>query len=130
MSVYETSRKLAITSIEKALVAHQSEEFLSIGNYLDEYEEILHEQDLEQGSLLVIAHEFLTGWSDCAAHDWHHWAPLKEKDWPRLAEIILQDLKKDQEVTDPELLSEFRFIVKPRISIVSKIWSIICGQKT
>jgi hypothetical protein len=124
MSAYEESRKLAIVAIERALVAHEKQDFFSIGDELDELEIQLNEQDLTQGSLLLIAHEFLTGWSDSAAHDWYHWEPMKKDDWPRLAEVILQDLHANREITNPELLSEFRVITKPKTSIVAKILSL------
>jgi len=130
MSAYEESRKLAIVAIERALVAHEKQDFFSIGDELDELEIQLNDQELPEGSLLLIAHEFLTGWSDSAAHDWYYWEPMKKDDWPRLAEVILKDLYANLEVTDLELLSEFRIITKPKTSIVSKILSLFHAKKT
>ncbi len=130
MNEYENSRKLAIEAIQKALDAHENQDFFSIGKYLDEYEVLLYKLEIEQGTLLLVAHEFLTGWSDSAAHDWYHWEPLKQEDWPRLAKIILQDLRANREVTDPEILSEFRYISEPKRSFISRICDIFSGKKT
>jgi len=130
MSEYEAARKLAIESIEKSLIAHESEEFFSIGDDLDEYELLLDKQELQQDSLLLITYEFLTGWSDSAAHDWYHWEPLKKDDWPRLAKIILNDLQANREVIDSEILSEFRYISEPKRSIISGIWALFSDKKT
>lgn len=128
MSTYDESRLLAIVAIENALIIHEKQDFCSIGDVLDDLEIQLYKQELPEGSLLLIAHEFLTGWSDSAAHDWYHWDPMKKDDWPRLAEVILKDLYASQEVANPELLSEFRFITKPKISIISKVLSLFYAK--
>ena len=130
MVVYEESRKLAIEGIESALIAHEKQDFFSIGDELELLEIQIDKQEIPEGSLLLIAHEFLTGWSDSAAHDWYHWEPMKKDDWPRLAYVILKDLRANREVTDPELLSEFRFIAKPNASIVSKVLGLFRAKKT
>lgn len=127
---YEESRKLAIKAIEGALVSHEKQDFFSIDDKLDELEIQLSKQELDEGSLLLIAYEFLTGWSDSAVHDWHHWEPMTKDDWPRLASVILNDLRANREVTNQELLSEFRVITKPKVSIASKISSLFHAKKT
>ena len=130
MEAYEESRKFSIEAIENALVSHEKQDFFSIGDELDELEIQLYKQELAEGSLLLIAHEFLTGWSDSAAHDWYHWEPMKKDDWPRLANVLLNDLRANREVTNTELLSEFRVITKPKTSIVSKILGLFHAKKT
>lgn len=130
MSAYEESRKFAIAAIERALITHEKQDFFSIGDELDDLEIQLYQQELPEGSLLLIAHEFLTGWADSAAHDWYHWEPMKKDDWPRLSEVILKDLRANQEVTSSELLNQFRVITKPKTSFVSKIRSLFYAKKT
>lgn len=130
MEAYEESRKLVIEAIENALVLHEKQDFFSIGCELDELEIQLYKQELPEGSLLLVAHEFLTGWADSAAHDWYHWEPMKKDDWPRLANVLLSDLRANQQVTNSELLTEFRVINKPNASIVSRILGLLHAKKT
>ncbi len=126
----EYFRKLAIESIEEASKQHKLEECLSIGDNMDNFESLLDEEELKQGSSLHIALEFLSGWSDSAAHDWYHYEPLKKDDWPRMANIILSDLKANREISDPQIVSEFRYIPKPKISIITRIKSLFKNEKT
>ena len=121
-------RKLAIESIEEASKQHELEEYLSIGENMSNFEALLDEEELKQGSSLHIALEFLSGWSDSAAHDWYHYEPLKKDDWPRMANIILSDLKANREISDPQILSEFRYIPKPKISIINRIKSLFNNE--
>lgn len=129
MVAYEDSRKLAIEGIESALTAHENQDFFLIGDELELLEIQIDKQEIPEGSLLLIAYEFLTGWSDSAAHDWYDWEPMKKDDWPRLAYVILKDLRANREVTDPELISEFCFIGKPKESIVSKVLGLFRAKK-
>ena len=121
---FEYCRKLAIDLIEDSLKRHENNEFFAIGD-VDELAALLDEKDIEEGALLDITHEFLSGWGDSAAHYWNYYEPLKKDDWPRLAKIILSDLKANREITDPQIISQFHFIKEPRISIIARIKSII-----
>ena len=118
---FEYFRKIAIESIEEALKKHEMKDYLSIADNIDNFETLLDEKDIHQGSLLHITLEFLSGWSDSTAHDWLYYEPLKKDDWPRMAKIILSNLKENKEITDPNILSEFRFIPKLKISIIDKV---------
>lgn len=129
MTNYEEARNFAIRSIEKALEAHESGNVLSIEDGLEKFEVLIPREDLAPNSLLFLTQEFWSGWADSAIHGWHFYEPLGKDDWPRLARILLDDLRANREVTDSVIVSKFR--VAPRLksdSILSRLWRRIRGK--
>lgn len=110
---YEKARVHAIESLEKALVAHENRDIFSIDDNLDEYDKLIPRDDIPANSLLFITLEFWSSWSDSAIHDWKYHEPLSKDDWPRLAKILIEDLKLNREVTNFELLTLFSVNIDP-----------------
>ena len=110
MSKYEESRVLAINSIEKAIIAHENGNVLSIEDGLDQFDSLIPREDISANSLLFITLEFWSGWSDSAIHGWNFYEPLTKADWPRLARIILSDLREDRPVTNQEIITKFSVV--------------------
>jgi len=131
MSQYEEARNLAIKYLEKAMIAHENDDFLSIEDGLEEYELLIPRDDLEANSLLYLTLEFWSGWSDSAIHTWKFYDPLVKEDWPRLARILLGDLKENREVTNQEIISNFSVTQKRKgSSLLSKVWRLISGKQS
>ncbi|MGK0297996.1 MAG: hypothetical protein ACI9XC_001614 [Gammaproteobacteria bacterium] len=128
MSKYEEARNLAILSIEKALIAHGNDDVFSIEDDLEEFDLLIPRDEIVANSLLFLTLEFWSGWSDSAIHGWYFYEPLEKDDWPRLAQILLNDLKTNTEVTNQEIVSQFSVFPKTKSdSIFSKISSLIGG---
>lgn len=129
MSEFDEARKLAIRCLEKALIAHENDDVFSIEDGLEEYELLMHREEIKANSLLCLALEFWSGWSDSAVHDWNFYEPLSKEDWPRLAKILLSDLKANREVTNKEIISNFNVTSKQKAgSILSRILTVTHGK--
>lgn len=129
MSKYDKAKNFAIVALENALEAHARNDLLSIENGLEEFEGLVSESEVISNSLLYLSLEFWSGWSDSAVHDWRFYEPLQEDDWPRLAVILLNDLKANREITNSDILLYFR--VKPKnskVSLLTKLWSLVRGN--
>ena len=129
-NVFEHFRKIAIYYFEDALKKHEAKDYLLIADNIDKFEALLDVKEIAQGSNLHLALEFLSCWGDSAAHDWYHYEPLKKEDWPRMGKIILNDLKANREISDPEILYEFYYVVEPEVSIITKIKTLFKNTKT
>ena len=56
---------------------------------------------------LHIALSFWDGWIDASNHQWRHYEPIAEADWPRLALEIASALRAGREIENPIILSKF-----------------------
>ena len=129
MSRYEQSRILAINSIEAALAAHENDDILLIAGDFDRFDLLIPREQISANSLLFLTLEFWSGWSDSAIHNWHFYEPLTKEDWPRLAKILLSDLRENNEVTNQEIISQFSVFPKTKgKSFLSKIRSAVSGK--
>ncbi len=108
-------KNYAIQSLEEALKAHEKDDLLSIGDGFDEYDRLLPREGIENHSILYIALEFGASWSDSALHGWLFYEGMNKDDWPRLAKILIDDLKSGREVTSRELLEKFTYSYSPSI---------------
>ena len=84
--------------------------------------------ELEPKSLLFLTLEFWSGWSDSAVHNWNFYEPLGKSDWPRLAKVVLSDLKENREITNQEILSQFSVYPKSKSSWLSKLLGVFNGK--
>jgi len=112
MTTYDAARKHAITWLAHSLELHQAGNYLSIGDGYDEYDRMLPREGLDNDDPLIIALEFWASWADTAEHSWHFYPGFAKDDWPRLAKILLEDLKANRRVSDKTLLESFS--PKPR----------------
>lgn len=128
MSKYEEARNLAINGLEKALISHADDDVLSIDDGLDDFDISIPREELEPNSLLFLTLEFWSGWSDSAVHNWNFYEPLGKSDWPRLAKVVLSDLRENREITDQEILSQFSVYPKSRSSWLSKLIGAFRGK--
>lgn len=120
MSKYEEAINIAITGLEKALIAHENTNWLELENNLDVYEITIPREKVAPNSLLYLTLEFWSAWADSANHDhWTFYPPLGKGDYPRLAKVLLNNLQSNTEVTNEEIIKNFS--VYPTESIFSKL---------
>lgn len=130
MNSFEEARKFAIDSLERAISAHDRGDIFSIEDGIDEYENIIPREEIANNSLLFLTLEIWSGWSDSAVHDWQFYEPLKKNDWPRIAKILLGDLRANREVTNAEILANFSIEVKEKNEFwLSKLWKSISRKE-
>ena len=131
MNRYEQARLLAIESLQGALIAHREGKIHDIEDNLDDYDKLIPRDDITPNSLLMITLEFWSGWSDSAVHGWLFYDPMTENDWPRLAKVLIDDLKADREVTNKEILDIFSVDTTPKgPSWISKMLEKIKGKQS
>jgi hypothetical protein len=121
-------RANAIKGLTKAIEAHESGDFLSVGDGYDDYDEKLKRDEHSPDDVLFITLMFWEAWADSAEHTWKFYPPFSKDDWPKMARTLLEDLKADNKVTDETILSHF--VQKPRApkkSFLEKIKSLMKG---
>ena len=126
MNRYDRARNHAVYGNEKALIAHAKQEVFSIDDELEQYELLISKLELPSNSLLLLTPEFWSGWADAAAHDWKYYEPIKEIDWPVYAEVLLENLRNNTEVTDVAIKQNFS--VFPSKSIFTKLSGLFGGS--
>jgi len=107
MTQYDAARKHAINWLTHSLELHEAGDYLSIGDGYDEYDRMLPRDGLKSDDPLIIALEFWDRWIDTAEHSWKFYPGFGKDDWPRLARILLEDLKASRVVSDKVLLESF-----------------------
>lgn len=112
MNKKDQAREHAINYLSQAIESHERGDFLSVGDGFDEYDQMLPRQEISADDLLYITLEFWESWADTAEHTWEFYPPFTESDWPKLARILLEDLKANRKVTDKTILDHF--VQKPR----------------
>jgi len=121
MDNYNQARLLAIEYFQRAIIAHENEDWLAIWDGYEKFENLLQNGETEHSNLLGITLGFWCTWADCAETDWRLCWSMQEQDWPRLAKILLNDLKLNQEVSNEELLSLFGNHQPTKTVVISKM---------
>lgn len=70
---------------------------------------------------IYVAFHLWEGWLDSSVHNWRFYEPIKARDWPRLARIIIDDLKADRDISDPIILSVFRLTAEDRAGCLERL---------
>lgn len=120
MSKYDEAKTIAISGLEKALLAHEAGKWLDVEDNLDKYEVAIPRNEIPSNSLLYLTLEFWSAWADSANHEhWGFYPPMGKNDYPRLAKVILSNLRSNTEITNEEIIKNF--CVYPSESIFSKL---------
>jgi hypothetical protein len=105
---YETFRNKLIYNLEQAIKEQKDGRFESIDKGFDDFDEHLPrgQKGLEN---IFIGLNFWDGWIDARNHDWNYYKGIEKNDWPRLAKIIVDDLKCNREINETIILKHFDF---------------------
>jgi hypothetical protein len=101
------AKSVLIEALTREAALHEARRFGELGSGFDEVDSRLPRDVGAEFSRLIFAHEFWAGWLDSCAHDWFHYEPIQENDWPNLARTVVADLNADRESTEPALLKHF-----------------------
>jgi hypothetical protein len=104
---YHELRQRFHAALEAAARAHESGDLAAIEAGYDELDALLPHNDDPAFDKLHTALEFWDGWIDARNHDWLYYERIQEEDWPRLARGIVDDLRRDREISDERALQRF-----------------------
>lgn len=105
---YAQLKQFLIDNLTRDANSHVARRYSEIGIGFDEMEANLPGSDEEDFDKLFLARSFWEGWIDARNHDWLYYEHIKEDDWPILARRISASLAHDLEISDPQVLAEFR----------------------
>jgi hypothetical protein len=122
---YEEVKQRLIDELLQSADAHEAGNIWQIDGSCEQLEEMLLTNNPEpEFDKLKIALEFWNGWIDSRNHDWMFYEGIEESDWPKLARLIVDDLKMERETADERVRSHFDY----RISETKPgIWERLAG---
>ena len=119
MFTYDEAKHYLIDHLSRDVALHVAGDYWHVGDNFDEFDKNLPRNDDPKFKKLYIVLNFWDGWQDSRNHDWHFYKGISKNDWPRLAEIIIQNVKEEKEITGEIILEHFD--LKPREGIISKL---------
>lgn len=126
---YIVARDHAIRGLTHDLECHEAGDYRSIGRDYDEYDQMLPREGIESDDPLMVALDFWASWTDTAIHNWKYYPGFTKDDWPRLARLLLEDLKAHRRVSDAVLLSNFGpKPIPPRVGMFAWLRRLIGGE--
>jgi len=105
---YAQLKQFLIGHLTRDANSHVARRYSEIGIGFDEMEANLPDSAEEEFDKLFLARSFWEGWIDAKNHDWAYYEHIKEDDWPILAKRIAAALAHDLEISDPQVLAQFR----------------------
>ena len=119
---YAEAKDFAIQALLRAIEAHNIRQYEDIRKEFDKFDCGLPRGAGPEFDKLVITLNFLDGWYESSGHDWNFYEPLVARDWPILAEEIVEDLRSNQEIKNSEVLRQFDFKNRPQsASLIQQI---------
>lgn len=94
-----TARDAIVRGLKAAVVAHTEHRVFDIEGERAAAAALEHD-DVR----LSIALNLWESWADSAAHQWLYYDGMRADDWPRLAQLAIDALENDRQITDPKLL--------------------------
>jgi hypothetical protein len=128
MFTYQEAKEYLIKNLTDDIERYRSGDIWSIGKGYDEYDGNLPRDGRPEFDKLFIALTFWDSWQDARNHEWLYYEGIKEHDWPRLAKIIIEDIKADREISDQLILDWFD--LKRREGLIAKIKKLFNKNKT
>jgi hypothetical protein len=119
MFTYDEAKHYLVEHLSRDVALHSAGDYWRVGDNFDEFDKNLPRNDDPKFRKLHIALNFWDGWQDSRDHDWHFYKGISQTDWPRLAEIIIQNVKEEKEITDEIILEHFD--LRPREGMISKL---------
>jgi len=104
---YEQAKEYLITSLLRDAEAHEQGRYNAIDQGFEEFDHGLPRDRDRKFDKLFIAFNFWDGWIDARNHDWRYYKPIMQSDWPRLARLIIEDIRADREIIDPIIVDRF-----------------------
>jgi hypothetical protein len=119
MFTYLEAKKYIIENLARDINLHLSGNFKNIGTNFEVFDENLPRSGGPEFNKLFVAFNFWDGWIDARNHDWQYYKGITKADWPKLAQIIIEDIKSDREITDNSIL--YHFDLRPGKSIFQRL---------
>jgi len=104
---YQELRRRFLMALEAASRAQESGDLAAIEADYAQLDALLPRDTDPAFDKLQTALEFWDGWIDARNHDWLYYEGIREEDWPRLARGIVDDLRRDREISDECVLQRF-----------------------
>jgi hypothetical protein len=101
------AKEFLIRALQRDAVLHETGRYSELGEGFDEVDGRLPRNTDQAFRDLYIAFEFWAGWLDSAEHDWYHYDPIREADWPVLARRVIEHLRSETEINEPLLIDKF-----------------------
>ena len=105
---YAQLKQFLIANLTRDANSHVARRYSEIGIGFDEMEANLPDSDEEEFDKLFLARSFLEECIEARNHDWSDFDHMTEDDWPILAKRIAAALTHDLEISDPQVLAQFR----------------------
>lgn len=110
---YEEIKQRLTSELWRSADAHEMGQIWEIDGSYDQLEqEILTDHPEPNFDKLKIALEFWAGWIDSRNHDWKFYEGIEASDWPKLARVIVNDLKADRETVDERVTRHFDYRIR------------------
>ena len=107
---YENSRSLILKRLKRDQQFHRQGQYEKMGESYDDFDEKFPTDFPD----LMIAWTFWDAWIDERNQEFPNlYSGITKKDWPDLAQYIIDQLEKKQPVIHPILLQNFDFAQKP-----------------
>lgn len=107
MTDEDQARIHAVKYLTRAIESHERGDFLSVSDGYNEYTQQLSRHDRSPDGLLFITQEFWLHWARSAERTQGYYSPILKDEWPKLARILLEDLKNNRNVTNKTILEHF-----------------------
>lgn len=122
MFTYDEARKYLIEQLRRDIEKHNRGDFRKIGENFEVFDQNLPRNIGPEFKKIFLALNFWDSWQDARNHEWRYYKGIAQSDWPRLAQIIINDIEKEKEITSNIILKYFDF--KPSVGIIERIKSI------
>jgi hypothetical protein len=115
MMSYAEARDALVRYLQSDAVAHEAEQYDSIGRKFDALEYRFPRGTAPDLGRLHIALTFWDGWVHARNHGWPP-GPIAADEWPRLARAVAADLAADRDLTEDAVLAHFDLVAHPRLN--------------
>jgi hypothetical protein len=106
MMDHERAKDIIIERLRRGVVFHQQGQFSNIGEGYDELDVSFPRDSCDLG----IAWNFWDSWIDESSHGFPgFYKGVSRENWPNLALYIIDKLSKGEKITEPLILSNFKF---------------------
>jgi hypothetical protein len=112
---YTASRDALVAELRRDAAAHRAGASDEVGRHFDAVERHFPHGTAPELGRLHIALTFWDGWVDARNHGWPR-GPVSEADWPRLADLVADDLAADRDISDPTVLARFDLVRHPGLN--------------
>jgi hypothetical protein len=104
---YDEAKKYLIEHLKRDIENHNKGDFQKVGESFEVFDLNLPRNSAPEFKKLFIALNFWDSWQDARNHEWRYYKGISQRDWPVLANSIIQNIEEEKEVTSPAILNHF-----------------------